>query len=522
MIRFSNIGCLCLGVFVLAGCCGPGPGTGTTTVDLPAIDRPEYQRVVTRSDAIDGITGTDPYGYSLATADRLEMLELLRGERFEDLDRILTSYQVAFEQDPFKEDRVIDAYRAFQVADPSLTTPLDSWVAGHEGSYCAHLARAMHYDALGWQSRGHAYRRETNEEQIDGMNEAFQQVRAELEAALAIEQDLALAYRLLLFVDTTGGERSDNKATLERAKAATADSYWVHSAYMMHLSPRWGGSHKQMQTFAEEVAPLAADNPRYRTFSGRVDRDKGLSHRIDDQFDQALLHYSLALTHGPDPDYFRGRGETFYRNGQYEEALLDMHSTLAIQPQDHEAMLWAARALARLDRVDEAQASIESARALDPTEPDYVDWAVHPAKQFVSEGYELYQAERFDDAIAEFEKGRTLDPTNHEAHYWHGRAQLKLGNNQAALEDFERAIAREPTHFDSYRNIDWILFQDRKLDEIIEHWEDFLALQPDHADAHLEVGGTYMHKVDMASAKEHFKRSCDLGNKEACSNLNRM
>jgi hypothetical protein len=42
-------------------------------------------------------------------------------------------------------------------------------------------------------------------------------------------------------------------------------------------------------------------------------------------------------------------------------------------------------------------------------------------------------------------------------------------------------------------------------------------LEPDHPRAYLERSGTYYHKKDFANALKDLKKSCELGNKEACT-----
>ena len=45
----------------------------------------------------------------------------------------------------------------------------------------------------------------------------------------------------------------------------------------------------------------------------------------------------------------------------------------------------------------------------------------------------------------------------------------------------------------------------------------FLELEPEHARAYLERAGTYHHKGEVAKSQADLKRSCDLGNPEACT-----
>lgn len=520
----ATMALILLGMGLLLGGCPDGPSTGdgngapTPAGDPAEIARPDYERIAVRSDDIDGVTGTDPCGYSLATADRVEILDLLRSRRFEELNLILERYQAAFEEDPFKEDRVIDAYRAFGITDESLAPLLDSWIQASHGHFPAYLARAMYHYELGWESRGHRYAGETSEEQFEGMESHFDEARRDLASALTVDRDLPLVYLLLIFIDTTESNHKALPALLQQAEAAIADSYWVRSAYVMHLLPRWGGSYEALEEYVEASEALVASNPRFELLAGRAAADRGDLARGEAQYEEAIRQYSLALSHGHDRDYFYRRALAFRRDGQYDEALLDLQAALAIQPQDEEALYQSAVVLTRLGRLDEARSSLALAHALDPAHPGYVgdEWEVRQAARALSEGCKLHESGQLDRALALFDIASSLDVTNHEVCYWRGRVYLEQGDHPRALADFQKAVEMEPSHFESYRTIDWLLFQDRRLDEIIGYWNQFLVVQPDHADAHLEIAGTYKHKGDMARAQEHLWRACELGQEEAC------
>lgn len=55
------------------------------------------------------------------TADKLEILQMLRARKFQDLDERLKSYQQAFEKDPLAEPNVVLAFDAF-------SCPIPRWV----------------------------------------------------------------------------------------------------------------------------------------------------------------------------------------------------------------------------------------------------------------------------------------------------------------------------------------------------------------------------------------------------------
>ena len=68
--------------------------------------------------------------------------------------------------------------------------------------------------------------------------------------------------------------------------------------------------------------------------------------------------------------------------------------------------------------------------------------------------------------------------------------------------------------------IDYIFARDQQWDTIIDYWNAFLEVAPDHAEAYLERAGTNYHNKNIEAAMDDLERSCELGNKEACKRYN--
>jgi hypothetical protein len=64
--------------------------------------------------------------------------------------------------------------------------------------------------------------------------------------------------------------------------------------------------------------------------------------------------------------------------------------------------------------------------------------------------------------------------------------------------------------------VDYALLERKQFDKIASYWDQFIALEPDHARAYLERSGTYCHKRDYVNSLKDLKAACDLGNEEGC------
>ena len=74
-----------------------------------------------------------------------------------------------------------------------------------------------------------------------------------------------------------------------------------------------------------------------------------------------------------------------------------------------------------------------------------------------------------------------------------------------------RRFRLDPRHFESYRNVDWLLAQRGDWDGVITHWTRYIELEPLNGQAYLERGGAYHRKGDQRAALADADKACGLG-----------
>jgi len=67
------------------------------------------------------------------------------------------------------------------------------------------------------------------------------------------------------------------------------------------------------------------------------------------------------------------------------------------------------------------------------------------AAAYFNKGVELYNAGKFDEAIAQFEQSIAADPKLVEADEWIATIYLRQGKNVAAVERYQKLLARKPS-----------------------------------------------------------------------------
>jgi tetratricopeptide (TPR) repeat protein len=323
-------------------------------------------------------TNTENFGYPQQTVDRVAVRQLLLARSYDALDTLLTAYADSASRDYRLEYRLFDAYAAFDVAIPSLEPLLSEWVHQHPASAAALLARATFFGASGWNARGTKFARRTSRNQFSGMEDFFQRAVADSRAALRLAPNSIVAYRQLMRIARSHGDPETSRQIFDRAIKFQPYSFLMREEYIVDLLPRWGGSYKEMEQFAEESAPYAAHNPRIRALGGFVDWDRGRVLESDGLKDKAITAYGRALRSGNYSRFRFERADLYWHLDRYEEAMADLNIALLQEPHHAQALYERAYAGYDLGRKTSREAGaayytqayrdIKLSVALDPTD----------------------------------------------------------------------------------------------------------------------------------------------------------
>jgi tetratricopeptide (TPR) repeat protein len=88
---------------------------------------------------------------------------------------------------------------------------------------------------------------------------------------------------------------------------------------------------------------------------------------------------------------------------------------------------------------------------------------------------QLYEAKKFDEAKKAYDQLVRTGPCSANLYYNRGNAQWKLGNGGAAIADYERALALEPSHPQARANLDFARDQTGAKTAQQQWWERALG-----------------------------------------------
>jgi tetratricopeptide (TPR) repeat protein len=188
------------------------------------------------------------------------------------------------------------------------------------------------------------------------------------------------------------------------------------------------------------------------------------------------------------------RGRAAFKKGLYADAVRDLQTATERNP-DCGAEVYCCLGMAqhRIDMLEEAADALTMALCFAPEMgPAHLALALVERKQ----GKPKAALESVGRAIAYGETGAA-------AHNLSGALLLELGDENAAIASFERAVATDPNDPAGHSNLGYVLFRDRgEYDRGAEHIERALALDPNNLDARCNHTLVLSHRGEYQRALE--------------------
>ena len=224
-----------------------------------------------------------------------------------------------------------------------------------------------------------------------------------------------------------------------------------------------------------------------------------LEHHRAGRLQKAVERYQEVLAANP------AHGEALYllgviahQAGYHEQAVELNRRAISVAPDDVRCYNLAGLSLMELGREAEAEACF--ARAV----------TVEESPECLNNLGTLWKKQgRLDEAIGAFQRAIGASPEYANAHYNLGNAFREQGRLAEAIVAFERALQSDAEHSGALA----ALGQTLRGSEAIPFLERALALLPDDAGLHCDLGDALQTGGEFARAREHYRKSveCDSG-----------
>lgn len=228
---------------------------------------------------------------------------------------------------------------------------------------------------------------------------------------------------------------------------------------------------------------------------------------------------------------------THISNREYDKAIEPARKAVADEPDNAMAHRWLGGALLQTDNLAEAEASLKTALGLDPSVSGlnfdmgmvYVkkDRPMQAIPYFEAELElspdsatvlhnlgELYvQAEQYDRAVETFETLLTIEPDRLEYYGFLANAYKQKGDTAMERGTYERMAAQDPSGMAFY-NLGNLMFNNSEMEKAADAYKRAIEQSPDNAQAHYQLGLTYVNLGKFAEAAESLETFAKLRPKD--------
>lgn len=234
--------------------------------------------------------------------------------------------------------------------------------------------------------------------------------------------------------------------------------------------------------------------------SASIHNNIGVLHDEQAQYEEAIRYYRAALRLKPDySDAACNLSNMLTKQGEFEEAIDVLEKALPYHPEHAQIRAHLGQLCLRVSRYTQAIEHSEACLALDP---DNVE-AHHQL------AVALTHEDCYDEAVLHYHETLKRDPEHAEALHNLGALYLVKREPDLALTCYLRLLLLKPD-LDTYYNLGVIYFYQDKHEDAINYFSEVLALDPNHLNAHLNLGACCIKKENFAKAIEHYKIASSL------------
>lgn len=205
-------------------------------------------------------------------------------------------------------------------------------------------------------------------------------------------------------------------------------------------------------------------------------------------------------------------GKVYYeKNKDYVKAEEMFKQAIEEEPQNWEAHLYLALALAQQEKYAEAEESFTYAREIAPEDKKELVYG-NQHKFFVdnyNQGITRNSTKNYDEAVEFFKKAVAVEPTYAKGHVNLGVAYSMLGENDKALAAFQEAVRVDPTSVEAWENLGITYQAMREYTKAREAFAKMVELDPDNVNGKYALADMYFNEGNHEKALEFYEQTAE-------------
>lgn len=196
------------------------------------------------------------------------------------------------------------------------------------------------------------------------------------------------------------------------------------------------------------------------------------------------------------------RGNVYTALGDYENALGDYSRSIEIQPFFPHAYYNRGRINSFLDRYDEALSDLQESIELDPVSFGY--------RANGNIGLIYHKLGEYDKALEAFESSISYNKDEKaDVYYFRGETYTALENYEAAIADYQAAIARFSRYNPAHQSLGYVYYKNGQFDEAFNALNQALEISPNSPITHFYLALVYLATDETDSAKAEVSQAMD-------------
>ena len=221
----------------------------------------------------------------------------LKAKNFAVVEKEFSELQQRFERGAASEYELLDAYKAFYLREDAYRAELDGWIKSYPNSSSAYLARGVYFRKLGEFRRGGAYISKVPQENLSYMEKMYALAKQDLSQSLKLNPRSYLAVLHLLNIAQFQGDDVAAARYLSVGNEIFPTNFIVRARYLIHLTPRWGGSYREMEEFVNKCRAEGVPQDKINMFLAIISEDKGDIAKQQGKIPLAQAEYKKALVY---------------------------------------------------------------------------------------------------------------------------------------------------------------------------------------------------------------------------------
>jgi len=190
-------------------------------------------------------------------------------------------------------------------------------------------------------------------------------------------------------------------------------------------------------------------------------------------------------------------GWTLFQDGRSSEAVAEYQRALVTNPKHVKSHNNVALALVELGRLDEAARHFRTSLELEPKAEIYSDL-----------GFIEARLGNPDAALADYRKALALDPSCASAHFNLAVAMVQAGDLEEAESHYRQALPGRPTA-ETHNGLGYVLSRQDKTDEAIAEFRKAVEVDPKYTPAYNNLAEALVRQGKLQEAADYYRRSLE-------------